>query len=270
MTITAKERIKTMLGRVSGNAGMYDRAFRSKLLIVTFHRINDDIPEDGLTCSSAKFEGFCQFFLEHFRVVPLSEQVAGCRERRDMGGTVSITFDDGYRDNFEVAAPILRKYKLPATFFLATDFIATDRAAPWDHVLTRRLEWMDWDDVRQLHREGHAIGAHTMSHIDLGKESPETVRAELTGSRRKLERELGAPISLFAYPFGGRHNISPTSLRLVKEAGFECCLGCHGGVNSPVADPFQLNRISIAEWFATPHQFGFELMAGRVNPFGAG
>lgn len=263
MTITTKERIKTVLGSVSGSTGIYGRAFRSKLLIVAFHRVNDAMPEDGLTCSSAKFERFCEFFLEHFRVVPLSEQITGCRESQDMGGTLSITFDDGYRDNFEVAAPILRRHKLPATFFLATDFIASDRAAPWDHVLVRRPEWMDWDQVRRLHQEGHAIGAHTMSHIDLGKESPETVRAELAGCRSRLERELSAPVSLFAYPFGGRHNISPASLRLVQEAGFECSLGCYGGVNPAVADPFQLTRIGIGGWFSTPHQFGFELMAGR-------
>lgn len=265
MTITAKERIKTVLGSVSGSSGMYARAFRTKLLIVAFHRVNDHIPEDGLTCSSTKFEQFCKFFIEHFRVVPLAEQVAGCRASRDMGGTLSITFDDGYLDNFAIAAPILRRYQLPATFFLATDFIATDRAAPWDHALTRRLEWMDWDQVRQLQRQGHAIGAHTMSHIDLGKESPETVRAELDGCRSKLESELGAPVALFAYPFGGRHNISPTSLQVVREAGFECCLGCYGGVNPPVADPFRLTRIGIGSWFATPHQFGFELMGMTVD-----
>ena len=75
---------------------------------------------------------------------------------------------------------------------------------------------------------------------------------------------LGVTPDLFAYPFGGRDNISPASLRLVREAGFECCLSACGGVNPPAADPFHLNRINVNEWFATPHQLGFQLVTGRV------
>jgi hypothetical protein len=74
---------------------VFARAFRSKTVIVAFHRIRDDMPEDGLTCGSAKFEKFCEFFCRYFSVIPLSEQVAGCNAGKDMGGTLSITLDDG-------------------------------------------------------------------------------------------------------------------------------------------------------------------------------
>lgn len=264
MRIPTRKRIKDMLGRAAEAAGMYAHQFRSKMVVVVFHRVNDRMAEDGITCSSRRFEQFCQFFIEHFRVVPLAEQVAGCREWRDMGGTLSITFDDGYRDNFEVAAPILRRLRLPATFFVTTAFIGTDIAPPWDRHLAERPGWMDWNQLRSLRDLGFDIGAHTDSHVDLGTADPELVRTELITCREKLQCELGTPPRLFAYPFGGRKNISPTSLRLVREAGFECCLSACGGANPPVADPFALNRISINEWFATPHQLGFELVARRA------
>ena len=57
------------------------------------------------------------------------------------------------------------------------------------------------------------------------------MRAELAVSRRKLAEALGRPPELFAYPFGGREHITPRSRELVREAGFVCCAGCHGGVN---------------------------------------
>src|SRR5262245_45552053 len=79
------------------------------MVIVAFHRIREDMPEDGLTCGSAKFEKFCEFFCRYFSVIHLSEQVAGCNAGKDIGGTLSTTLDDGYRDDFELAAPILRK-----------------------------------------------------------------------------------------------------------------------------------------------------------------
>src|SRR6185437_5181619 len=160
---------KGVIGRLAGTAGAYARSFRSKMDIVAFHRVNDEMKEDGVTCSSARFQEFCEFFKEHFRVVPASQQVAGCRDYCDMGGTLSITFDDGYQDNFEVAAPILRKLGLPATFFITTGFIGTDFVPPWDSHLTPRRPWMTWDQVRSLRDQGFDIGAHTDSHIDMGK-----------------------------------------------------------------------------------------------------
>jgi peptidoglycan/xylan/chitin deacetylase (PgdA/CDA1 family) len=264
VTSTAKQKIKHYLGRAADATGIFSRDFRTKMVVVTFHRVNDWMEEDGITCNSAKFEAFCEFFRRHFRVVRLSEQIAGCREGRGTGGTLSITFDDGYRDNFEVAVPILRRLNLPAAFFVATGFIGTDYAPPWDQHLPRQPGWMSWDQVRELYDQGFEVGAHTNEHVDLAARDPDTVRAELSRCRMKLEQALGAPPTLFAYPFGGRENISPVSLTLVREAGFECCLASFGGVNPPLADPFQLNRISVGGWFATPYQLGLEILLRRA------
>jgi peptidoglycan/xylan/chitin deacetylase (PgdA/CDA1 family) len=264
MNEPAKKKIKSVLGRMAEAVGIFARDFRSKMVVVTFHRINDWMEEDGITCHPVKFEAFCEFFRRHFRVVRVSEQIAGCRNGRAMGGTLSITFDDGYLDNFEVAAPILRRLGLPAAFFVATGFIGTDFKPPWDEHLARQPGWMSWDQVRSLRDQGFEIGAHTNEHIDLGTKDPEAIRAELARCRAKLQEALGAPPTLFAYPFGGRENISPSSLDLVREAGFECCLGAFGGVNPPVADPFRLNRISVGGWFATPHQLGLEILLRRA------
>lgn len=264
MNTSVKKGIKDFLGRAADATGIYARNFRSKMVIVTFHRVNDWMSQDGITCGIERFERFCEFFQRHFQVLPLSKQIAGCRESQNMGGTLSITFDDGYRDNFEVAAPILRRLGLPATFFVATGFIGTDYAPPWDRHLSRQAGWMDWDQVRSLRQMGFEIGAHTAKHIDMGDANPDAVRQELTACREALQRELGEPPTLFAYPFGGRDNISPASLSLVQEAGFQCCLSACGGVNPPIADPFRLNRISIGSWFSTPYQFGFEVVMRRA------
>lgn len=231
---------------------------------MAFHRVSDRVLEDNLTCSAARFEEFCGFFRSHFRVVPLSEQFAGRAADKHAGGTLSITFDDGYRDNFEVAAPILRKLGLPAAFFVITGFIGTRTVAPWDRELPRQPGWMDWDQLRVLAAEGFEIGCHTDTHIDMGTADEELVRTELEVSSRKLREQLGRPTPLFAYPFGGLKNISERSLELVREAGFECCASCAGGFNTPKTSPFRLNRISVGPWFATPEQFGFELLAGRI------
>jgi len=258
------KKLKDVIGRAAGKTGILRRDFCSKMVIVTFHRINDTLPEGDLTFNSARFEKFCEFFRAQFNVISLSEQVAGCNAGRNMGGTLSITFDDGYSDNCEVAAPILRKLGLPATFFVITGFIGTQTVAFWDQRLPRAPGWMDWDQLRSLASQGFEIGCHTHTHIDLGTADEQTVWADLELSRRKLYEQMGQPTTLFAYPFGGRDNISERSRALVRKAGFVCCAGCFGGINPGMGPAFDLNRISIGQGFVTPDQFALDLFLKRI------
>lgn len=264
MKTPVSKKIKDVIGRAAGKVGILGRDFRSKMVIVAFHRINDTFPEGGMTYSSARFERFCKFFQAQFKVIPLSEQIAGCNAGKDMGGTLSITLDDGYRDNCEVAAPILRKLGLPATFFVTTGFIGTQTVAFWDQTLPRAPGWMTWDQVRSLASQGFEIGCHTHTHIDLGAADEQTVWAELELSSRELREQLSHPTTLFAYPFGGRDNISERSRALVRKAGFVCCAACFGGVNPSTGHAFDLNRISIGQGFLTPDQFALDLFLNRV------
>src|ERR1700691_5706168 len=202
--LNKKRALKSILGRAAGISGVYVRAFRKTMVIVAFHRVSDQMAEDGLTCSSAKFEAFCRFLSKYARVVPFSEQVQACREGRDMRGTVSITFDDGYLDNFEVAAPILHRLQMPATFFITSGFIASQVIPPWDVELVRQPGWMTWDHLRSLVAQGFEIGCHTDTHIDMGRADADTVRRELEVSKQKINQELGITVQLFAYPFGDR------------------------------------------------------------------
>jgi peptidoglycan/xylan/chitin deacetylase (PgdA/CDA1 family) len=263
-SVIYKKSLKRFVGRVAGATGVFRRNFRSQMFIVAFHRVNDKLAADGLTVSAAGFEAFCDFFSRYFTVVPLSEEVAGCHRGNAMGGTLSITLDDGYLDNFEVAAPILKRRRLPASLLVSSGFIGTDYVAPWDRGLRDPPKWMTWEQLRELSRQGFEVGSHTHKHINLATTNPAGVRADITASRETLERELGRPARLFAYPFGNRESISEYSRRMVRDAGFDCCLACFGGANYGIADPYYLNRIGIAEWFATPEQFGLELLMNRA------
>jgi len=79
-----------------------------------------------------------------------------------------------------------------------------------------------------------------------------------------LERHLGEPVDLFAYPYGGRHHLAEANRALVRAAGFRCCCSCYGGITHADADPFSLQRVPVSPWYQSPHQFGFELL--RMNP----
>ena len=256
-------KIKHWVGMVAGASRLYDRSFGSMLSVVAFHRVDDEIGSGPITCTAETFEDFCRFFKRHFDVVPLREQVVASREGRAMGGSLSITFDDGYRDNYEVAAPILKDLGLHATFFLTSGFIESNVVPFWDEELASPPKWMSWQQVRSLSDDGFEIGCHTHTHIDMGKAPVEKIRSELRTSRRMLEEHTGKPVTLFAYPFGARGNIRDEAVQVVREEGFECCVSCCGGRNDAIADNFHLNRLPISDWFISPHQMGAELMLGR-------
>jgi peptidoglycan/xylan/chitin deacetylase (PgdA/CDA1 family) len=134
----------------------------------------------------------------------------------------------------------------------------------WDEMRGVRHSWMTWDQVRALHRSGFDIGAHTRTHVDLGKSSGDAARDEIFGSRRELEDRLSTRVDVFAFPYGRPDNCSEANRRLVQAAGFCCCCSCFGGVNGPGQDPFRLARIPISPWYLTPYQFGLETALGRT------
>ena len=93
---------------------------------------------------------------------------------------------------------------------------------------------------------------------------PETeARQEIIGSRLDLEAQLEAPVASFAYPYGGWSNLSEANRDLVKLAGFRCCCSGFGGTISAGTNPFQLPRIPVSSWYASPHQFGFDVALKR-------
>lgn len=255
-----RRRVKSLLGRAVYYLRLHRRLLEDRGLIVAFHQVNDDERRGTTACTSATFRRFCEFLQRYFTVVSLSEFLERLKSGKSVAELAVITFDDGYEDNIAVAAPILKELELPATFFVTTDFIGSRTQTFWDTTDGVESKWMTWDDVRALNRGAFTIGCHTCSHVDLGKADVDLARSEIEMSKEKLSVELAAPVTHFAYPFGGPSNIRPETLDLVKCAHFDCCLSCHGGLVRAGQDPFSLPREPITNWHVSPYQFGLELL----------
>jgi peptidoglycan/xylan/chitin deacetylase (PgdA/CDA1 family) len=229
-----------------------------------FHRVNDAYTNDPLTYTSRKFDAFIRFFGRYFDVVPLTEVLRRLETGEELRARLAITFDDGYKGNATIAAPILERYGQRACFFVTTQWIGTDHVPWWDEEKQIQTKWMSWDQVRSLRDAGHLIGSHTETHPDLGVISQDEARREIGNGSTNLDAELGEHSGLFAYPFGGRKNMSPGNQSVVNQIGLRCCLSAYGGTVRAGDDPLQLKRITISDWFLSPYQFGFELVMGRI------
>jgi peptidoglycan/xylan/chitin deacetylase (PgdA/CDA1 family) len=262
--MTIRGRMKSFASGILPVRWMAARTLRGRAMILAFHRVNDVSAGDGLTLSPEQFEDHCRFLSDNFIVVPLAEIVQRLESGTGFDRHVAITFDDGYRDNAEIAAPILSRYGLHATFFVTTGFIGSDIVAPWDTDMPTAPGWMTWDQVCELYHQGFAIGGHTIDHVDLGHETGDDALRQLTASRSMLCERLGAEVELFAYPFGRRDNMTDENRLLVREAGFRCCVSCFGGVVETGTSPFELPRIALSSWHASADTFAFDMALGKL------
>ncbi|MCC7416174.1 MAG: polysaccharide deacetylase family protein [Acidobacteria bacterium] len=259
-----KRTIKTVVGYGLFVSKLERWLLRGTSAVVALHRVNPSAGAESLTMHPDELDAYCRYFKRRFDVVPLAEIVLSLERGVAAGRRLAITFDDGYRDNFTFAAPILEAHGLPATFFVVSGFIGTDTVPWWDRRARVVHPWMSWEEVRSLQARRFEIGAHTRTHVDLGATSGDEARTEILGARRDLERRLGVPVRAFAYPYGRRDNLTEANRQIVRDAGFRCCCSAFGGVNAVPTDPFHLRRIPIAPGCVSPSEFGFELALRRT------
>lgn len=227
---------------------------RQIAVVLLYHRVNDH-QRDNLTVGVEQFDRQMAYLSRHYPLVGLPDLVNGAAPAHSDRPLVAVTFDDGYLDNYENAAPILMRHGVPASFFVSTGKIATAGGEGFDHdrqKLGYALPAMNWDQLREMNRHGFTIGSHSVSHIDCATAPPDLLLEELTASKEALARELGLSDFYFAYPFGGRRHMTPTALELVKKAGYACCLSAFGGQNRPHPDPFDIRRVGVNWAYTLP------------------
>ena len=211
--------------------------------IVTYHRVNN-YDNSQLTTPVKEFDRMMRQLSNDYNVISLYELIDQLNNKRSIEPkTVVITFDDGYKDNYECAASILNHYKLPATYFITSGYINTNKVFEWDRNSSVKHPLMTWGEVRELSNMGFDIGAHTVNHINLGKASNTIARDEIKGSKTRIEDEINKEINLFAYPFGGKDYIRSEIIDIVKEEGLACCCSNYGGKVTGNSNLYNLHRI---------------------------
>ena len=187
------------------------------LRIFAYHSVQAD-GGTPMVVSGESFRRQIAHVSNHFDVITFTRLLELVKGDQSVGWRrplAIVTFDDGYRDNLSVAAPILEELGVPACFFVATGSIGSAHRFAWARDAGRDLPLMSWEDVRQLRRRGFEIGSHTVTHRRMSELSDAELEAELFESRRALEDELGEGIRVFAYPFGRTHDYCPAQCDVV-------------------------------------------------------
>lgn len=310
-----KRAAKTSAQFIAARMGPHRRGSGpSRLWVLMYHRIlpEHDIrhgdEEPGMIVTPDSFRQQLRILKRRFTLLPLSEwtqrQAAGkpLPER-----ACAVTFDDGWRDNFEYAFPILQSEQVPATIFAVSHMIGTKQRF-WPNRLAhllrahdreslRDFHWlqqlpgyrvsgphsreeiaaaikackqfsdaylqeqltrmeqrlglaeagesalMDWPQLAAMQASGLVeIGSHTCHHRRLLDDMPGAeLEREIVDSRKRLEQQLGKPVTLFCYPNG---DSSALAMKLVREH-YRAAVTTQRGINLPDTPAQALLRIGI-------------------------
>jgi peptidoglycan/xylan/chitin deacetylase (PgdA/CDA1 family) len=266
---TVKRSAKRVLRGRNGVLKTLGRLGPPGAVVLMYHSVQPDPAAvrhtigEGISHAAAMFDRQMELIAREFTPVGLDAVACFLRGEESLPRrAVAVTFDDGFRDNWEIAAPILARHGIRATFYITAGCVESGKA-PWFCRLRRAFrsgklpacreaahgqagslpydaeqdmlaamqrcatmtggpqeQWLasiesdcgvgpaadleglmlDWDQVRALHREGHLIGSHTMSHANMAHVPLIEARRELQESKRLLESRLGAAVEHFSYP----------------------------------------------------------------------
>ncbi|MBP7964152.1 MAG: polysaccharide deacetylase family protein [Caldilineaceae bacterium] len=145
--------------------------------------------------------------------------------------SVILTFDDGYRDNYENAFPLLKEHGMVATFFISTDF--TDEQRPL---------YMTWEMLREMRDAGMTIGSHGRNHVSLKNKDVDYLVWQALGSSQTIEFELGEAPRFMSYPAGEYDDLTR---QIFHEANYWAGLTTIQGATHHSDDLFQLHRVRV-------------------------
>ena len=163
--------------------------------------------------------------------------------------SVALTFDDGFEDNYHHALPLMKKYGAKGTLYLVVDRHQRDwsskkKAHHNSGELMREPKLSDAQVAEMLASGLFELGAHTMTHANLGQLSSDEKKLEIETSKNALEQQFSTEVSSFAYPFG---IYAQQDVALADKAGFKSAVTTEAGISRTIAgQPLELKRVKVS------------------------
>lgn len=230
-----------------------------KVPVLAYHKIDlptPDVKIRGAFTAPRKFERQIAYLKRKgFEFYTTSELIKFYLERGEFPPkALAITFDDGWKDNYVNAFPILKKYGARATVFLipavlgkTTDAVTAEGEGAREH--------MSEGDVVEMSKAGIEFSSHSFSHKLFDRVSEQEIEFEVTESKKFIENLTQKECSTFAYPAGF---FTGFAKRAIEKAGYAAAFSTVYGANEEL-DVYELNRVEILRRDSFPFRFGSKI-----------
>ena len=203
---------------------------KTVLISLCLHEVGYN--DDALSITPEKFRKIIkELKVQGFTFVDANDLVAIKEGKKHQPRkAVFLGFDDGYKDNYTNAYPIIKEEGIKATFFLVSNMISHENR-------------MTYPEIQEMLDNGMAIGSHTANHAELDKMSAEEVRSELNDSKYTLEKAFGVKVNSVAYPCGGANEV------VVQETGKLYDIAFTASMDESVPNtPLTIHRYGVFSW----------------------
>jgi peptidoglycan/xylan/chitin deacetylase (PgdA/CDA1 family) len=196
---------------------------------IAAHRAGQNGEQRELDVDTTVFRTQMSYLASHgYQVISFPALVAALEHGTGVPPrSVVITFDDGWKSQYDVALPVLRQLHFTATFFIFSQPIGVDPG------------YMTWPQVKELQAAGMTIAAHSRTHPKLTLPTV-SLASEVAGSRQDLEQQLGTAPDIFAYPYGEWDDRVAAA---VRAAGFQAARALSGGEWNSAANLYALHSV---------------------------
>ena len=225
----------------------------SSAVILQYHHVSSSTPR-VTSVSEDEFRAHLDHLRDqNFTILPLEKIITALRSGDALPErTAAITFDDGYRNNYDTAFPILRERGLPFTLFISSGLVGSND----------RL-YLNWEQIREMADNGATIANHGIGHLYLlAREDAESdrewlqrIEREIVNAEAKIEQETGQSHKLFAYPYG---EYDRDIQKLVERLGF-IGIGQHSGPVNASSDFTALPRFPFSGVYASLATFAVKV-----------
>jgi peptidoglycan/xylan/chitin deacetylase (PgdA/CDA1 family) len=207
-------------------------------LICAYHSVGSAAPS---SIPAAEFRLQMETLRRSYRMVSIPDLVQGAGNGST--GLAAVTFDDGYRDCYEHAFPILKDLSIPFSVFVTSGFVQSGR---WDFSAEySMLPALTWRQIAEMRRYDVTIGCHTHNHRRWSSQSTGDLRRDLRMSKQITEDRIGSPVTAFAYPYGQPHDYDDRARDLLAEEGFRMAFTTLHTTFRRCPDLFRIPRLSI-------------------------
>ena len=174
-------------------------------------------------------------------------------EKEIDGRYFHLSFDDGFKNNYTNAIPILTKYNIPCIFFVPTAIIGASWEVTKNYCIKTThyggvIEMLKWEELNEIVSLGFEVGSHTKRHARLSNISHDfnLLQDEVLFSKNDIETNLDIECKYIAWPFGRHNDVDKVSLKMIESSGYNACFGAfRGTINKDKTDIFQIPRHEI-------------------------